>query len=120
MRPTHEALVISASGQMAVEHVPTRLPQFGEILVTPLRVGICGSDVDLLRGRRPLGTRILGHEGVARIVAIGPGVTQYSAGQYVTFLPNNPNDARDVLGVSSEGLYQQCLTISRAALERGM
>jgi len=117
---THAALVASATGQVVIERVPTKRPQAGEILVAPLRVGICGSDLDLLRGTRPLGTRILGHEGVAEVVAVGRGTSPFTIGQRVTFLPNNPNNPADVLGVSTEGLYQQCLVVPPAALGRGM
>ncbi len=116
----HAALVVAAPGQVRIERVPTRRPQAGEVLVAPLRVGICGSDLDLLRGTRPLGTRILGHEGVAQVVDAGPGASQFSIGQLVTFLPNNPDQPADTLGVSTEGLYQQYLVVSRPALERGM
>jgi threonine dehydrogenase-like Zn-dependent dehydrogenase len=105
---------------MAVEHVPTQRPQVGEILVAPRYVGICGSDLDLLRGTRPLGTRILGHEGVADIVAAGPGTSPFVVGQQVTFLPNNPSDPADVLGGSTEGLNQQYLLILPPAVARGM
>lgn len=117
---THAALVVPAPGQMLIERVPTKRPQVGEILVSPLLTGICGSDLDAMRGIRPLGTRILGHEGVARIVAVGPETPQYFVGQHVTFLPNNPTDPEDTLGVNVEGLYQQYLLIPRAAVERGM
>lgn len=117
---THVALVIPAPGQMIVESVQTKAPQAGEMLVAPLYTGICGSDLDVLRGVRPSSTRILGHEGVAEVMAVGPGVTDFSAGQHVTFWPNNPNDLDDVLGVSTEGLFQQRLLISRAAMERSM
>ncbi len=117
---THAALVVSAPGQMLIERVPTKRPQAGEILVAPLRVGICGSDLDMLRGTRPVGTRILGHEGVAEVVAVGPGTSGFAVGQHVTFLPNNPNDPNDTLGVSTEGLYQQYLLIPQRDLERGM
>src|SRR5260221_6380476 len=104
---THAALVISAPSQVAVEHVPTKYPQAGELLVAPRYVGICGSDLDLLRGTRPLGTHILGHEGVAEIASVGPGTSRFAVGQHVTFLPNNPQDPADVLGGSMEGLNQQ-------------
>src|SRR5215471_8976139 len=117
---THSALVVSAPGRVLLERVPTRRPRVGEILVAPLHVGVCGSDLDLLRGSRPLGTDILGHEGVAEIVACGPGASQFAVGERVTFLPNNPHDPADVLGVSTEGLYQQYLVIPPATVERGM
>lgn len=116
----HPALVLSSSGLMRPERVPTQHPQAGEILVAPLRASICGSDLDLLRGSRPIGTRILGHEGIAEIVEVGPGATPFVVGQLVTFLPNNPTNVEDILGVSTEGLFQRALLISCPALERGM
>lgn len=117
---THAALVVSAPGQMRVEQVTTKYPRDGEILVFSLRAGICGSDLDMMRGARPLATRILGHEGVAQVVAVGPSTHHFAVGQYVTFLPNNPAVLDDVLGVSTEGLYQQYLLIPQPALDRGM
>ncbi len=74
----HAALVVGTPGQVQIEYVPTKRPQVGEILVAPLCVGICSSDFDLLRGTRPLGTRILGHEGVAEIVAVGPSTFPFA------------------------------------------
>jgi 2-epi-valiolone-7-phosphate 1-reductase len=117
---THAALVVQAPGKIAIERVLTKRPGAGEILVAPLYAGICGSDLDLLRGTRPLGTHILGHEGVAEVVALGPGAATFSVGRHVTFLPNNPNDPTDILGVTYEGLFQQSLAVSPAALERGL
>lgn len=117
---THAALVMTAPGQMRIEQVPTKRPRAGEILVASLRAGICGSDLDMMRGIRPLGTRILGHEGVAKVVAVGSDTSPFAAGQYVTFWPNNPTDANDTLGASTDGLFQQYLLIPQAALERGM
>jgi threonine dehydrogenase-like Zn-dependent dehydrogenase len=64
--------------QMQIERVPTERLQAGELLVAPLRVGICGSDLDLQRGIRPLGTCILGLDGVAEIVATGSATSQYA------------------------------------------
>ncbi len=117
---THAAVVISAPGEMSIENVTTKYPQAGEILVATLHASICGSDLDMLRGARPIGTRILGHEGVAQVVAVGPDVTDFTVGQYVTFLPNNPNDLDDTLGVSTEGLFQQYLLVPQPSVERGM
>jgi threonine dehydrogenase-like Zn-dependent dehydrogenase len=116
----HPALVVSPPGPMSIEYIPTKRPQTGEILVAPVCASICGSDLDLLRGTRPIGTRILGHEGIAEIVEVGPGPTPFAVGQRVTFLPNNPTNVEDILGVSTEGLFQRFLLISQSALERGM
>ncbi len=125
MMATHPALVRSTSGQMRLESVQTKRPRTGEILVAPLRASICGSDLDVLRGNRPVSTRILGHEGVAEVVEVGPTAgtaesTPFAVGQRVAFLPNNPHDLEDIFGVSTEGLFQRALLISQPALDRGM
>lgn len=63
-------------------------------------------------------THILGHEGVAEIVKVGPttGPTSFAVRLRVVFWPNNPHDLEDTLGVNTEGLFQRALLISQAAL----
>jgi threonine dehydrogenase-like Zn-dependent dehydrogenase len=120
MRFVHPALVIAARGQLRLTHLPTKHPQAGEILVAPLRASICGSDLDVLRGSRPAGTSVLGHEGVAEVVAVGAGPSPFAVGQRVTFVPNDPVHPEHILGVSTQGLFQRFLVISQAALAPGL
>ncbi|MFJ5938487.1 zinc-binding dehydrogenase [Streptomyces sp. NPDC093071] len=62
--------------------VPIPDPAPGEVLVTPLRVGLCGTDLELLHGtasyvrdgRAPY-PHVFGHEWVGRVVAVAPGAT---------------------------------------------
>ncbi len=72
--------------EIAVPHVDT-----GEVLIQPMRAGVCGSDVSLYAGHRsaayPL---LLGHEVVGRVSALGKDVTQFHAGQRVIIEPNYP------------------------------
>ena len=69
---THESLAISTSGQMLVVRATTKYPRAGEIQIASLLVSVCGSYLDMPHGVRPMGTRILGHEGVGEVVAVGP------------------------------------------------
>ena len=63
----------------------------GEVLIQPMRVGICGSDVSFYLGHRPLAYPcVLGHEVVGRVVAVAEGVTRLAAGQRVVVEPNYP------------------------------
>ena len=117
---THAALVVSDSSQILVETVATEKPGTGEILVSPLTVGICGTDLQIARRLRPDLATILGHEGIAEVVEIGTGVTDFSVGQKVSFNPVNPNNQNDILGHSSQGLFQQRLLISQSAIQRGL
>lgn len=64
----------------------------GEVLIQPIRVGICGSDISIYHGHRRMAAYpfLLGHELVGRIVAVAEGVTKLSVGQRVVVEPNYP------------------------------
>ncbi len=67
--------------------VPTAGPN--EVLIKVAKTGICGTDLHIFNwdgwARRNIRVpRIIGHEFVGEIVAIGPGVTGYRAGDKVT------------------------------------
>ena len=66
------ALVIERPGQVRLSERPAPLLRNGEVLVRPLAVGICGSDLDLFRGTRPAEYGrypiVPGHEWTAEIV----------------------------------------------------
>jgi ribitol-5-phosphate 2-dehydrogenase (NADP+) len=74
---------------------PASDPGPGELLLQPVRSGICGSDLKLYTGnreRRAIMKKLpiaLLHEGVAEVVAVGDG-TAYSVGQHVVPSPNIP------------------------------
>ena len=69
------------------------LPELGagEVLIQPMRVGICGSDVSFYLGHRPLTYPcVLGHEVVGRVMAVAEGVTKVAVGHRVVVEPNYP------------------------------
>ena len=62
-------------------------PGPGEALVKIRAVGICGSDIGLIRGEGPPWTRyplVPGHEVCAEVVGLGEGVTSLTVGQRVS------------------------------------
>jgi threonine dehydrogenase-like Zn-dependent dehydrogenase len=67
-------------------------PGPGQVLIRPIRAGICGSDVHFYLGHRAVASfpHVLGHEIVGRIEALGPGVTKFPIGQRVVVEPNYP------------------------------
>jgi threonine dehydrogenase-like Zn-dependent dehydrogenase len=81
------AFVIADPGHHALREVGDPAPGPGEIMVAPTAVGLCGSDVELMRGLRPARyvryPIIPGHEWVGRVVACGPGVTNPAPGTHV-------------------------------------
>jgi threonine dehydrogenase-like Zn-dependent dehydrogenase len=73
------ALVVHEPGRWAVEDLPEPTPGPGEVLVAVAAAGICGSDLELVDGRRPAAyvryPVVPGHEWAGRVVGTGPGVT---------------------------------------------
>ena len=74
------ALVVAGPGRSAVTDVPEPVPGPGEVLVSVEAAGICGSDLELLDGRRPAAyvsyPVVPGHEWAGRVEALGPGVRE--------------------------------------------
>ncbi len=67
-------------------------PAEGEVLIQPMRLGICGTDVSFYLGHRkpPQYPFTLGHELVGRVIAVSPGASKFSVGQRVIVEPNYP------------------------------
>jgi alcohol dehydrogenase len=80
------ALVYGGPGQRAWETKPTpTIRERGDAIVRITRSTICGTDLHILKGDVPSVTpgRILGHEGVGVIEAVGSSVTAFHAGDLV-------------------------------------
>jgi threonine dehydrogenase-like Zn-dependent dehydrogenase len=81
------ALVVDGPGRAAVTDVPEPVPGPGEVLVEVAAAGICGSDLELLDGRRPAAyvryPVVPGHEWAGRVEAAGPGVRDLGPGDPV-------------------------------------
>jgi threonine dehydrogenase-like Zn-dependent dehydrogenase len=72
------AFLVTQPGKYALTELPDPTPGPGEVLVAPAAVGICGSDLELLDGRRPAEyvryPVVPGHEWAGRVVRVGVGV----------------------------------------------
>jgi L-iditol 2-dehydrogenase len=82
-----QAFLVREPGAYAVEEVAEAPPGPGEVAVTVVAVGICGSDLELLDGRRPAAyvryPVVPGHEWAGRVARLGPGVTGLAPGDPV-------------------------------------
>lgn len=97
-------------GSVHLAEVPTprldEVPNGRGVLVQVLRVGICGTDREIMAGEygeAPAGSDVLvlGHESLGRVVAVGPRVTELSPGEYVVATVRRPGDTRyDRIGLS--------------------
>jgi L-iditol 2-dehydrogenase len=82
-----KALVIERPRQASVAEVARPEPGAGDVLVRVAATGICGSDVEMLDGRRPARyvryPIIPGHEWAGTVEALGAGVTGIDPGAAV-------------------------------------
>jgi L-gulonate 5-dehydrogenase len=64
----------------------------GDVVVAVRAVGVCGSDLTVIAGHRPVPRLpwVLGHEAVGDIVGVGRSVTDRLVGQRVVVEPNYP------------------------------
>jgi threonine dehydrogenase-like Zn-dependent dehydrogenase len=81
------ALLVTGPGSVAVTDVPEPVPGPGEVLVSVAAAGICGSDLELLDGRRPAAyvsyPVVPGHEWAGRVESAGPEVRDLAPGDPV-------------------------------------
>ncbi len=79
--------MVDGPGAAVVKDVPEPVPGPGEVLVSVDVAGICGSDLELLQGRRPAAyvsyPVVPGHEWAGRVSAVGPGVDDLAPGDPV-------------------------------------
>lgn len=87
---TVRAVVMTMPGTTAVHCVPEPVCGPDEVLVAVSAVGLCGSDLAVVSGHRPVPSSpwVVGHEGGGTIVAVGTNVTTRTVGERVVIEPN--------------------------------
>jgi len=83
------SVVVEKPNSMAVSERPMPEPQPDEVRVRVRYAGICGSDLHIFHGKNPFVSypRIIGHEFVGRVEALGAGVDASRLGQTVVVDP---------------------------------
>ncbi|MEV6769291.1 alcohol dehydrogenase catalytic domain-containing protein [Nocardia sp. NPDC051030] len=119
MTGTHRAIVRHGPA-VRVEERSTRSPSAGELLLAPERVSLCGTDIQILRRDRDDPSEIVGHEGAARVAAVGSGIDGFAVGDRVVVNPTHPSDPSFLLGHNVEGLFQERVIIGASAVDGGL
>ncbi|MEU8925302.1 zinc-binding dehydrogenase [Kitasatospora sp. NPDC048545] len=80
---TGRAVVLEAFGEpLALREFPVAEPGDGEIVVAGRYGGVCGTDVHLRQGHLDIPVPlVLGHEGLGRVHALGPGAAADAEGR---------------------------------------
>lgn len=89
---TMTAVLFTSDGEVRADRVSVADPGPGEVLIRVAAVGICGTDLHLLRGDHVArdGDLVPGHEFSGRVAAIGPDVAGLAEGDLVAADPNIP------------------------------
>jgi len=77
-----KAAFVNGRGGVEVRDVPTPVPGPGELLVKMRNCGVCGTDLEKVRGHGATNT-VLGHEAAGEVAGLGKGVTDYPVGSPV-------------------------------------
>ncbi|MFY9716628.1 MAG: alcohol dehydrogenase catalytic domain-containing protein [Thermoplasmata archaeon] len=102
-------------GTVRLEETPAPIPGPGELTVTLAACGVCGTDLEKVRGNyRTAG--ILGHEPVGRVDQLGAGTDGYRVGQRVFVHHHVPCGVCDVC---ARGDPTFCATYSRTNIDPG-
>lgn len=94
-------------GRIEYRDVEIGVPGPGEVLIEPVRIGICGSDVHVFKGEHPIvqPPLVQGHEVSGRVIAPGPGVEGFASGDIITI---EPAIGCGSCGRCDAGLIAQC------------
>jgi alcohol dehydrogenase len=105
-----KALVYHGPGKKALEERPKPTIQApGDAIVKILKTTICGTDLHILKGDVPTCApgRILGHEGVGVVDAVGAAVTAFKPGDHVLI---SCISACGKCEYCRRGMYSHCTT----------
>ncbi len=114
------AIVRSASG-VTLQQITIPMVGPGELLLMPLFAGLCGTDIQILRGVRNDPAVIIGHEGVAQIIRVGSNCPDYLApGVNVLVNPTHPDRSEFLFGHNVNGMFQEYIHIPEIAVSAGL
>jgi L-iditol 2-dehydrogenase len=110
-----KAGLLAAPGRVAVDERPDPTPGPGEVIVSLAACGICGSDLEKVKGNYRA-TQVIGHEPVGTVAAIGAGVAGLTVGTRVFAHHHVPCYA---CPACYSGAYTYCPSYTKTNLDPG-
>ncbi len=104
----------------SLSEVDTPTIEDGQMITQPLFVGVCGTDLQIIRRQRPDPATILGHEGIARILESKSSKKGMQPGENVVFNPVDPTDQNQILGHNIPGLLQERYLVTEHAIDQDL
>ncbi len=110
-----KAGLLADPGRLAVDERPDPTPGPGDVIVSLAACGICGSDLEKVKGNYRA-TQVIGHEPVGTVAAIGAGVTGLAVGTRVFAHHHVPCYA---CPACHSGAYTYCPSYTKTNLDPG-
>jgi L-iditol 2-dehydrogenase len=110
------AAVYRGKDSVIVEDVPVPEIGEGEVLIRVAACGICGTDIKKIHHGFVKPPQILGHEVAGTVVAVGPGVKRWKAGDRVVSFHHVPCGA---CFYCERKLFSQCAGYKKTGLTAG-
>jgi L-iditol 2-dehydrogenase len=109
------AAVLRGPRELALESLPAPSPGPGDAVIRVAAAGLCGTDYRIWTGDRPVGyPRVMGHEFVGTVQAVGSAVQGLAVGQKVAVEPNYSCGA---CPLCREGNRNLCLTRTAVGID---
>src|SRR2546428_10955041 len=110
-----KAAILHGPRDLRIEVARAPEPGAGEALVRVAVAGLCGTDYSIFSGGRPVTyPRVMGHEFVGRVEAVGAGVTTPHVGDRVAI---EPNYSCGVCPLCREGNRNLCLSRTAVGID---
>jgi threonine dehydrogenase-like Zn-dependent dehydrogenase len=95
-------------------------PGSGEVVLAVRSAGLCGTDIQIVRGLRRENATVLGHEALCCVVSVGDRRRrQFAVGDAVMLNPTSSDDPGFLLGHSMEGVFRSHLVVSDHTIDLG-
>jgi threonine dehydrogenase-like Zn-dependent dehydrogenase len=95
-------------------------PEPGELLLGIETAGVCGTDIQIVKGMRSEVATVLGHEACCTVLAVGERwASQFADGDRVAINPTSATDPNFLLGHSVDGVWSSHLLVTEHAVELG-
>ena len=86
-----KAALLLSPEKIVIENIPVPPVTENDVLIRPVLAGICGTDISVFRGHRPITYPFIpGHEVLGYVTAVGENVSKFKIGQRVIVEPNYP------------------------------
>ena len=109
------AAVLHAPRALTIETRPSLAPGVGEAVIRVEGAGLCGTDYRIWNGDRAVDyPRVMGHELVGRVLALGSGVSGLTPGAKVAV---EPNYSCGVCPLCREGNKNLCLSRTTVGID---